>query len=55
MEFRMNHHNEVSYPFDFVYILRFINAQGLDRHTLFIVNSPPDVTETARGDGKLAG
>ena len=46
----MNRHDERSDPFDFVCILAFVDVRGLDPHPSFILDSSPDITETAGGN-----
>ena len=45
-----NHHSVERYPFDFVHVLAFVDAQGLYRHMPFTVSTYPNITETSRSN-----
>ena len=47
-------HNATSYPFDFVHVVVFVDAQGLYRHMLFAVGTLPNIAETTGGNWMLA-
>ena len=49
-----NHTNVRRYPFDFVHVVAFEDAQGLYCHMPFAVNTFPNITETSGSNGVLA-
>jgi hypothetical protein len=50
----MNGHNGTPYPFDFSYVLVFVDAQRLYRHASSIVSAFPNIAETTGSDGVLS-
>ena len=48
-----NHQNVKRYPTGFVYVVGFVDAQGLYRHMPFAISTFPNITETSGSNGVL--